>query len=127
MTGGGYQDLDSDEVSLPLGIFYVGYRHGPHKKLQINRMDNGGKIMEVGLGVALIGRASRAQIERSLFVQRYFNFAGEMLSTITAVEPAKEPTSITLHGRQPKSSTARRSIECDHVPANGYDSYKTQA
>ena len=95
-TGGGYGDLDLDDVSLPRGIYLLGYRHGPHNKLQIIRKDNGGKIMEVGQGLALIGRASRAQIEGSLFVQRYFNFSGGLLSAIAADEPVKEPTSITF-------------------------------
>jgi len=52
--------------------------------------------MDVGQGVALVSQASRDFIEGSVFVQRYFNFAGGMLSAIAADEPVKQPTTITF-------------------------------
>ncbi|MGD8384910.1 MAG: hypothetical protein PVF89_05855, partial [Lysobacterales bacterium] len=97
LTGAtGYGELKIEDVSFPRGIYYVGFRHGPDNKLQITRKDNGAKIMEVGQGVALVGRASRGLIEGSVFVQRYFNYAGGMLSAIAGDEPVGEPTKITF-------------------------------
>ncbi|MGD2129466.1 MAG: hypothetical protein PVJ33_02000 [Lysobacterales bacterium] len=94
--GSDYGDLKVDDVSFPRGVYFVGFRHGPFNRLEITRKDDGRKIMDVGQGVALVSRASRDLIEGSVFVQRYFNFAGGMLSSIAGDEPPSEPTRITF-------------------------------
>ena len=85
-----------DEVSYPRGVYHVGEVHGRHNRLRIVRIDNGKTLMEVACGVALVGRASRELIEGSVFVERTYNFAGGLLSSIAGHEPVSAETSFTF-------------------------------
>jgi hypothetical protein len=85
-----------DDLSYPRGVYFIGFRHGKRNRLQIARQDDGDLIMDVGQGVALIGRASTEVIEGSVFVQRIFNYSGGLLSAIAGDEPVSESSRVTF-------------------------------
>jgi hypothetical protein len=88
-----------EDVGFPRGVYLVGFRNSKYNRLQIARKEDGGLIMDVGQGVALIGRANTDLIEGSVVVQRIFNFSGGLLSSIAGDEPVGEPTRITFRYR----------------------------
>lgn len=88
-----------EDVGFPRGVYLVGFRNSKYNRLQIARKEDGGLIMDVGQGVALIGRANTDFIEGSVVVQRIFNFSGGLLSSIAGDEPVGEPTRITFRYR----------------------------
>jgi hypothetical protein len=85
-----------EDVSFPRGVYFVGFRHSMHNRMQITRKDDGGVIMDVGQGLALIGSASTDAIEGSVVVQRIINYSGGLLSAIAGDEPVSEPSRITF-------------------------------
>jgi hypothetical protein len=85
-----------DDLSYPRGVYFIGFRHSKSNRLQLVRQDGEGLIMDVGQGVALIGRANAEAIEGSIFVQRVFNYSGGLLSAIAGDEPVKESSRVTF-------------------------------
>jgi hypothetical protein len=84
------------DVSYPRGVYYIGFRYGKLNRLQLTRRDDGGVIMDVAQGIALVSRASSEGIEGSIFVERIFNFSGGLLSSVAGDEPVSKPTKITF-------------------------------
>lgn len=91
-----YADLEHRDVSFPRGVYFVGDRHGGKHRLLIRKTSDGGVLMDVSQGAMLVGRGSSELVEGSVFVQRRYNFAGGLMSSIAGDEPVKEPTSITF-------------------------------
>jgi hypothetical protein len=88
--------IPTGDFSYPRGVYMVGFRHSKHNRLLFKRRWDGTIIVDVGEGVALVGRASSDGIIGSIAVQRVFNFSGGMLSAIAGDEPVNEPTKITF-------------------------------
>lgn len=84
------------DVSYPRGVYFIGFRNSPHNRLLIRRQSDGAVIVDVGQGVALVGRASSETIEGSVFVQRIFNYSGGLLSAIAGDEPVSEESRMTF-------------------------------
>lgn len=84
------------DVSYPRGVYFIGFRRSPHNRLLIKRQEGGAVIVDVGEGVALVGRASSEFIEGSVFVHRIFNFSGGLLSAIAGDEPVSEESRMTF-------------------------------
>jgi hypothetical protein len=85
-----------EDLSYPRGIYLIGFRHSKFNRLQIKKKEDGGLLMDVGQGVALVGLASSDGIVGSVAVQRIFNYAGGLMSSIAGDEPVKDPTRITF-------------------------------
>lgn len=90
------REMTIDDLSYPRGVYFIGFRHSKFNRLQIARQDDGSLIMDVGQGLALIGRASTEVIEGSVFVQRIFNYSGGLLSAIAGDEPVSESSRVTF-------------------------------
>ena len=84
------------DFSYPRGVYLIGARHNKYNRLTFTRQEDGALIVDVGQGVALIGRASADGIVGSVAVQRVFNYSGGLLSAIAGDEPVKDPTRITF-------------------------------
>lgn len=97
---GSYEAVELDDVSFPRGIYYIGTRYKTENRLNIRKKEDEGVIMEVSKGVALVGRANKDLVEGSIFIQRFFNFAGGLMSASAGDEPPKEPTSMTFRKGQ---------------------------
>lgn len=90
------EELTFEDLSYPRGIYHVGFRNSEWNRLQIAKKEDGGLLMDVGQGVALVGLASSEGIVGSVAVQRIFNFSGGALSAIAGDEPVSEPTRVTF-------------------------------
>ena len=89
-------EVQFEDLSYPRGIYYIGFRHNKWNRLQITKKSDGAMLMDVGEGIALIGRASTDGIIGSVAVQRIFNFSGGLLSAVAGDEPVSRPTKITF-------------------------------
>ena len=54
-------------------MYFIGFRRKRHNRLLITRQSDGAVIVDVGQGVARVGRASSDFIEGSVFVQRIYS------------------------------------------------------
>lgn len=88
--------IPPEEVSYPRGVYLVGFRHNKHNRLFFRRRSDGAMIVDVGQGVALVGRAGSDGIVGSVFVQRIFNYSGGLLSAIAGDEPVSEESRVTF-------------------------------
>lgn len=88
-------NADLEDASYPRGLYFVGLAN-PDSQFTISRTDNGKALVDVTDGVALVARASSELIEGSLFIRKYLNYSGGLLSAIAGPEPPPEPTSITF-------------------------------
>lgn len=94
-----------DDVSFARGVYFVGARHGRHNRLTVVRRSDGAVIMDVGEGVALVGRSSLDSMFGSVAVLRIFNYSGGLLSAIAGDEPVREQSRVTFSIRPENTRT----------------------
>jgi len=83
-------DADIEDASFPRGLYAVGV-DAPDNQFLIVRTDNDKVVVEVTHGLVLVPRASESLIEGTLVIQKYFNYAGGLMSAMGGPTVPAEP------------------------------------